>query len=196
MRTRSASTVAGPTRWVVAVALLVVALGGGCGGDGGGDGDEPTTTRSTAAPQEPVPLARGRQVDKALYVPAIGDCFDRRAPDPEKPLAEVILVLPCRDPHTYEVFDLWTPELDTETTSPTQSALPYPEVEVLTAQALDECVSRLEAFVGRPYELSVLEVEPLLPDPEEWALGNRAVGCLAFHRDGDLLEGSQRGADV
>ena len=196
MRTRSAGSVAGHHRWVVPVVLLVVALGGACGGGGGSEGDETTTTSSTVPPQAPVPLDRGRQVDTTLYVPAIGDCFDRRSPDPEKPLAEVILVLPCRDPHTYEVFDLWTPEADTASTSPTQSALPYPEVEVLTTQATNECVSRLEAFVGRPYELSVLEVEPLLPDPEEWALGNRAVGCLAFHRDGDLLEGSQRGADI
>ncbi len=175
--------------------LGVVLVVGACGGGGGAD-EETTTTSTTAAPQEPVALNKGRQVDTALYVPAIGDCFDRRTPDPEKPLTEVILVLPCREPHTYEVFDLWTPEVDTDSTSPTQSEVPYPEVETLTTEALNECVARLESFVGRPYELSVLEVEPLLPDPEAWALGNRAVGCVALHRDGDLLVGSQRDADV
>lgn len=177
------------------LAVLLVVLLTACGGGGEG-GDDTTTTSTTSAPRDPVPLNRGSQVDTALYVPAIGDCFDRRTPDPEKPLTEVILVLPCREPHTYEVFDLWTPEADTDTTTAEQSDVPYPEVEVLTTQALNECVARLEAFVGRPYELSVLEVEALLPDPEEWALGNRAVGCLALHREGDLLEGSQRDADV
>lgn len=178
----------------VAVALSGVLLA--CSG-GGGDGDETTTTSTTAAPTESVPLNRGREIDTALYVPAIGDCFDRRTPDPEKPLTEVILVLPCREPHTYEVFDLWTPEApEPEEGATSASDVPYPEVEALTTEALNECVARLEDFVGRPYELSVLEVEPLLPDPEEWALGNRAVGCLAFHREGDLLVGGQRGADI
>lgn len=193
-------TPAGPAgrrlRAGVALATLLAVVTG-CGG-GGESGEGTSTTTTTGPPPETVPLNRGRQVDTALYVPAIGDCFDRRVPDPEKPLTEVILVLPCREPHTYEVFALWTPEIEppADGTPVAASEVPYPEVEAFTDEALDECVARLEDFVGRPYELSVLDVEPLLPNPDEWALGNRAVGCLALHRDGELLVGSQRDADI
>jgi len=188
---RRARSLPGPTA-VVALVALVGALAAACGGGGDG-GDDTTTTTEEETTVTEVPLDRGQQIDAALYVPAIGDCFDRRYPDPERPLREVILVVPCREPHTYEVFDLWTPEIESDPESPT---VPYPDVETFTTDARNACVAQLEDFVGRPYELSVLEVEPLLPNPDEWDLGNRAAGCLAFHRDGDLLTGTQRDADL
>lgn len=186
-----------PLRRVLAAlaGALLLASVTACSG-GGDDGGSSTTTaseRSTTTTE--VPLGHGQQVDPTTYIPAIGDCFDRRIPDPEKPFTEIILVLPCGEPHSYEVFDLWRPEAEGDPDS-TTGEVPYPDEEELHDEARNICVAALEDFVGIRYELSRLEVDVILPSPESWAAGNRSVGCLAFDRDGELLEGSQRGAEV
>lgn len=171
---------------------LVAVVTVGCSG-GGGDAVESTTTAPKAPTTTEVPIGHGQQVEPSTYIPAIGDCFDRRVPDPEKPFTEVILILPCREPHTYEVFDLWQPENEAD---PDTGKVPYPDQDDLRDEARNICVAALKDFVGVRYELSSLEVDVIVPTMESWSAGNRAVGCLAFDRDGEPLEGSQRDAKI
>lgn len=165
--------------------VLAVALGASCSGGGGAEAPPPTEPPTTTTE---APLSSGTPVQPATYDPAIGDCFDRRVPDPERPLEEVILILSCELPHTFEVFDLWQDE--------TPPGEPLTEEEAFRRAARSRCAAGMEEFSGTTYELSVLEVEALTPSPSQWELGVRTMACVAYHRDGDRITGSARGSDL
>jgi hypothetical protein len=158
-----------------------------CAGGGDGGGATTSTTEAPPATTTSVPFEAGTPVEPAVYEAAVGDCFDRRAPDPAQPDL-VVLLVGCDLPHTYEVFGLWT--------HPAEAGAGYPVLDELEADARSACVAQLPDFVGRPYELSVLEVEALVPTQGSWVAGNRDAACVAYHREGTLLVGSQRGADI
>lgn len=106
-----------------------------------------------------------------------GDCFDDSGS-----LDEQITSLPgvpCAEPHdneAYAIVSLSLPE--------------YPDEEVMSSLAFDECMARFEPFVGRDYESSTLDIFSMYPTVESWAADDREVVCAVYDMEGQKLEGS------
>lgn len=173
----------------------VLVLGAGCSGK---ETASTSTTTGTAAPVETtttteVPLEQGKQI--YVYSPAVGDCFDKRkVPGQNNKLTEVILMLDCDLPHEFEVFAVVEyPAPDPKSTDP--KAREFPEDEVLRKFAKTECPKAYESYVGRPYELSKLDIAYLMPLESNWP-GNRKIGCDLFDTTGRKLDKTARDSKV
>lgn len=121
-----------------AVAILVAALAAGasgCSGDDPGATPGSTGTRppDTSPPTTEAPLEAGEQL--YVYVPEVGDCFDRRVLGEEQGGEEIVLRLDCDLPHQYEVFALRTidpaavPTTTTTSTRPPSTTTTDPDEE-------------------------------------------------------------------
>ena len=66
----------------------------------------------------------------------------------------------------------------------------YPDEEVMSSLAFDECMARFEPFVGRDYESSALDIFSMYPTVESWAADDREVVCAVYDMEGQKLEGS------
>ena len=120
----------------------------------------------------------------------IGDCFDDDLPLAAQPEQEVVGAMtgvagiPCTDPHDneiYAVFDLNLPS--------------FPGQEQISALALEACLERFEAFVGREYEISILAIFSIYPTSESFVeRDDREVACAVSHIDDRKLTGSMRGS--
>lgn len=53
--------------------------------------------------------------------------------------------------------------------------------------ALDVCVDAFDAYVGRPYDESDLDITWYFPSRESWDDGDRSIQCIAFAMDGESL---------
>jgi hypothetical protein len=169
---------------VVALSIGVVLLAG-CSGSGGDATDTSTTVPPETTTTTEVPLESGRQV--FVYTPAVGQCFDRRELE-ERPATgpqqtDIVLLLECELPHENEVFDV----LEMPATGPD-----YPGETAMNAFARRTCSTRFEEYVGRSYEVSVLEIGYYLPSSSEWDSGARRLGCYLYDVSGDRLVGSMR----
>lgn len=110
----------------------------------------------------------------------VGDCFN----DTGSYDAEITSVpgVPCSEPHDNEafaVFDLSLPE--------------YPSEEAMGEIAYNSCVERFEAFVGRDYESSSLEVTTMYPTQGSWDQDDREIVCAIYSMDTNQLVGSAKG---
>ncbi len=108
----------------------------------------------------------------------VGQCLDR--PGTSTAIEEVDVV-PCEDPHDFEVFALV--EL------PDGS---YPGDDGLSDAAQPACTDRFAAYVGVEPSDSVLATGLLVPSEEGWDDGDREVVCLLYEPD-ERLQGSMRG---
>jgi hypothetical protein len=91
---------------------------------------------------------------------------------------------PCSEPHSDEIY----------ATGEIPDSDEYPGRTAVESAAQDICLSHYEAFVGLPYDDSVLDIGYLAPTKDSWAEDDRAVLCTIF----DPLEevtGSLRGAE-
>lgn len=181
-RTRSRSA------WVLAALTLVATLTA-CTGD---DGATSATTLPPPPPEtttttEP-PLEAGEEI--FVYSPNVGDCFDRRRLErPREETAtgqtDIVLLLDCALPHKNEVFAVVdVPDPDG----------PFPGEDPMLTHARRECVRSFEAYVGRAYEVSTLEIGYYLPSQLEWDEGVRTIGCYVFDLAGGKLVGSVAGS--
>jgi hypothetical protein len=175
---------------VLAVAAaLVTTTVAGCSDDEPTD-DEPTTT--TAPPETTTtteaPLEAGTQL--YVYTPNVGDCFDRRQLDPPveqvgRVPSRIVLLLDCTLPHENEIFEVLSyPFAGDE----------HPGDDALETHARQACPRSFQPYVGRPYEISALEIGYYLPTAAEWEEGARTIGCYLFDVGGDLTSGSMRGS--
>jgi hypothetical protein len=168
--------------------LLVPLLVGGCSGTGDGTAGpaETTSIPETTTTMEPA-LDAGRQV--FVYTPSVGDCFDRRQLE-ERPATgpqqtDIVLILDCSLPHENEVFDvLEMPAAPRE----------YPGEPAMRDVARGGCTTGFEAYVGKAYETSELEVGYYLPSSNEWSSGARRLGCYVYDVAGAKLVGSTQGS--
>jgi hypothetical protein len=175
------------------IGVGLLALGGGLAGLLGSaacsatsDTVAATTTVTTAPPDTTttteLPLTAGRQL--SFYAPEVGDCFDRRRPDPKGP--EVILKLDCNLPHTNEVVGVVeVPMKD------------FPGDEPLQSLGKSGCPKQFKAYVGMPYETSVYEMGYYAPTLANWGQGVRhTVGCYVHDPKTDAkLTGSVKGSN-
>lgn len=107
--------------------MLVAALvagATGCSGDdqGAAPGSTGTDPPDTSPPTTEAPLEAGEQL--YVYVPEVGDCFDRRLLGEEQGGEEIVLRLDCDLPHQYEVFALRTIDPAAVPTTTTTSTRP------------------------------------------------------------------------
>lgn len=118
----------------------------------------------------------------------IGDCFNDDPDESDEETVEVFGVagVPCNEPHDNEVFAIFdTTEAE------------FPGSEAMSELAYAGCIDRFEAFVGRDYETSQLDVYPMYPTIESWNQRNdREVVCALYDLDLAKLTGSMRGSGI
>jgi hypothetical protein len=109
-----------------------------------------------------------------------GTCFGSVTADSVRDLP----IVDCAQEHANEVFAVVPYEPATDDT-------PYPGAAALADFATQQCQAALEAYVGRPYAQSSLEIAPLYPEEDGWTKAHdRSVVCALFARDGQPLIGS------
>ena len=120
----------------------------------------------------------------------IGDCFDDDLPLSAQPEQEAAVEItgvagtPCTDPHDNEVYAV----LDLNLSS-------FPGQEQVADLALEACLERFQAFVGREYEASVLDIYLIYPTSESFTeQDDREVVCSVNHVSDRKLIGSMRGS--
>ncbi len=110
----------------------------------------------------------------------VGDCFDDTSAYEE----EVTSVpgVPCSEPHdneTFAVIDLTVAD--------------YPAGDGIEELAYDSCMTKFEAFVGKDYESSSLEILTMYPTAQSWQQDDREVVCAIYDMDTNKLVGSAKG---
>lgn len=108
----------------------------------------------------------------------VGDCFDDT--DASEEISSLPAV-PCDQPHdneAYASFDVSLPS--------------YPDEDAMYELAFESCQERFEAFVGRDYETSTLDIYTLYPTVAGWAQGDREVVCAVFDMEANKLVGSMK----
>jgi hypothetical protein len=169
----------------VAVAVAVAATLAGCSAKQ--DAAPPTTTGTTQPPETTTtteaPLTAGRQV--YVWTPQAGECFDKRKPDPKKP-DEVVLLLDCNLPHSYEVVGT------VEVPGPV-----FPGELAMTEQGKKACPKQFKEYVGAPYETSKWELGYYLPSASSWGQSSRhLIACyLRDPNPARKLEGAKKGSN-
>lgn len=111
----------------------------------------------------------------------VGDCFN----DSNSFGDEISSLpgVPCAEPHDNEAFAI----VDLTITS-------YPENEEAMAElAYDSCLQRFDAFVGKDYQSSSLEIFTMYPSTESWKQDDREVVCAVYDMNADKLVGSVKG---
>ncbi|GAB3556099.1 hypothetical protein GCM10027404_34060 [Arthrobacter tumbae] len=170
--------IAAPKRYFLPAALLcTAAVLGGCtsGNDDGAQPSEPSAAESAQAVER---QAASEVAPRDLQE---GQCMadSGTAADPN------LQVLPCGEPHPFEVFA--TTELP---------AGEYPGLGEADAQAQEFCRSEFAAFIGLDYDASALDLQYFYPVESEWTDdGGRSVVCLVGSAGGAPSTGTLRGSN-
>jgi hypothetical protein len=143
------------------LALLALAALGAAACDGDGDTPEPVgpTVATDAETEIPSPNEPGATVP--FTEAAVGDCWSAVESD-----GDTYVALVCTDFHDYEIHAVFR-----------LADGAWPGEDVVADTALAGCEERFERYVGTPVDQSVLFTEPLFPDEESWAEGDRRVVC-------------------
>ncbi|MDP3984082.1 MAG: septum formation family protein [Acidimicrobiia bacterium] len=119
----------------------------------------------------------GGNGDTSVFALEVGDCFDDPAATDEISTIEVI---DCEEPHDNEVSDL--PQY------PAGEDEPYPGDSVIDDWASETCLASFEAYVGLPYNDSVLVVGTISPRAGTWTNGDREIVCIVYEPDVKLTD--------
>ena len=94
--------------------------------------------------------------DLNVFSLQVGDCFD----DDSAGRSEITEVegIPCTDSHDKEVYAVFDIDL-----------VNYPGEEEVFDLTTEACLERFQAFVGREYESSVLDISLIYPTRESFA---------------------------
>jgi hypothetical protein len=111
----------------------------------------------------------------------VGDCL---ADFEEAMQASGVQPAPCSEPHSDEIYAAGSIDGFDE----------FPGSAAIEAAARRICLAEYEAFVGRSYEDSVLDISYLVPTEDSWADDDRRVLCTIFDPL-DEVTGSLRGAE-
>ena len=111
----------------------------------------------------------------------VGDCFDDGSTFDDSEVDSVPGV-PCSKPHDNEVYAVYD-----------VASATFPG-EGMAEMAHDGCLQRFEAFVGKDYDSSSLDIATLYPSPESWQQQNdREVVCAVYDVDSKKLTGTVKG---
>lgn len=109
----------------------------------------------------------------------VGDCFDLKDPTAEE--ISDVTARPCTDQHEYEL--IWTGSM-AEGTYPTNAAF--------DAFMEGNCFNAFDAYIGKAYVDSKLDIYWLYPLEDGWGEGDRSIQCAAYHPTDSRLMGSLR----
>ena len=114
----------------------------------------------------------------------VGDCFNDASSSSVGDEASVTGVhgVPCSQPHDNEVYAVFDVDLPA-----------FPADGAMADIAFESCHERFEAFVGRDYPSSALDILTLYPSPESWRHNDREVICAVYDVNLSKLEGSVQG---
>lgn len=104
-----------------------------------------------------------------VFTIKVGDCLNDGA---ETETVSNVAKIDCAEPHDTEAYaSINLPDGE------------YPGDQVLVEQADAACITEFPAFVGLPYEESVLQFSYYYPTVESWDSGDREVLCLVLELD-------------
>jgi hypothetical protein len=131
--------------------------------------------------------------DLALDQLRVGDCLTgaNMKLNTTDPWPDLALAVPCRQPHTAEVFfadnKFWLRDS------------PFPGASVISKDGNAACNNAFRAYVGIAYSKSIYTWTNIIPDASTWPTGDRALHCVAYYstpqrRAGATLTHSLKGA--
>lgn len=166
---------------------VTVALGmvlGSCSGDGG---DEEGASSTTVATSTTVPPLVGTLTPTEAVI--AGQCLDA-VPDPQQQ-TYAVLVIPCEESHTYEVYA--QARIDLGATS-TANGAPYPGALAVANGAEAQCVGAFDQFMGVKWESSKYDIQTWWPSEQSWNVKrDRTILCAVYRVTGGKTKGSVRG---
>ncbi len=171
----------------LATTLVFAAACSGGDADSPPSGDDPEVTASTEAPVTTAPpgVPPGA-VELGFGDLEVGQCFDTIDDIVVGELA--VWALDCATPHTFEVFD----QFDYDGEQGEDGA--YPGIDVVQEWSERACHDRFEAFVGKRWTVSELEIQLWWPSEESWDRGDDTVICAVLEDSGERVTGTLRGA--
>ena len=111
----------------------------------------------------------------------VGDCFDLK--DPAADQIEDVNAVPCADEHEYEMFFVGTmPEGA------------FPSEEAFSSFVETNCSPAFEAYIGKSFASSELDVSWLFPVEDAWRSGDRSIQCVVYDPQINRLTGSLKGS--
>lgn len=166
---------------------LVVGAASCSGGDepADGDGGEVTTTSEAPVTTAPPGVPFGA-VETGFGELETGQCFETMDDPTVAELA--VWTVGCDTPHTYEIYDQL--EYDGEVDGGR-----YPGTAAVQDWSETACHDRFEAFVGKRWTVSELEIQLWWPTEESWGRGDDTVICAVLEESGDKVTGTLRGAE-
>ena len=113
----------------------------------------------------------------------VGDCFN----DVDYSASQVSSVpgVPCSEPHDNEAFAVFDIDLAS-----------YPSQEEMSEISYGECLQRFESYVGRPYDVSSLEITTMYPSSASWAANDREIVCAVYDMNANKLVGSAQNSGL
>lgn len=171
----------GKTMWLVVVVLAVAAAA--CGSDGGlaDESEIPATTTTIAPATSGASSTTVAEPDDGAEPSAdatwffdqfeVGDCWDDiYDEDGEIVRTGEARIIPCDEPHFYEVYAIFEAEGGDQ----------FPGDDDLIDQANEECGLAWTAYIGTAYQdTPALDGFAPKPSAEEWSAGVRDVVCVA-----------------
>lgn len=184
-------------------ALLVLAIA--CSDDGA----EPTSADPAEFAAQELEASDGRDLDDATTTTAepivdpsdvpgapilrfnleTGDCYDEFEVLANGVTETKTTELPCEEAHRFQIFHRFT--------YPAEHPSVYPGESVMRDYASQVCYRQFEAWVGREYELSELEIGVIIPPRENFeddAARYRGVHCSVTRVDGEPMVGTAQGS--
>lgn len=126
-------------------------------------------------------------VDAVAIAPAelaLGDCFDYLQSSSSDVIIQVGVV-PCAQPHVYEVFAV--PDLIGDQ---------FPGEEQSSKKSDAACLRRFAEFVGVDYDHSALDFRYFFPDGADWRGGDRTAICYLMKFSEEPRTGSARNSGI
>ncbi len=144
----------------------------------------PSVSHRTSMGGSPNQLLTPEPVGETIsdYNLAIDDCFNRVQELVSGRPTVITTRLPCDQPHTFQVFG--------RVEYPAEPSARYPSDDVMENFALQSCYRLFEDWTDTIYETSVLEIEVLTPDRdnfEDELYNYRWIHCLVRRVDFEPL---------
>lgn len=102
---------------------------------------------------------------------AVGDCLNDLDANGE---VSAVPKVDCVEPHDSEVY-----------LSVLMDDGDFPGAEAITTASEDGCLRAFDAFVGAPYETSLVDYNSYQPTEATWAAGDREILCIVMEYDVD-----------
>jgi serine/threonine protein kinase len=143
---------------------------------------EPVESAADLASEAPEPPPGGESIDP--FTVELGHCVGDQIPTE----VESLWVVPCDEPHLYEVYHVF----DVEPEVPD-----YPGDIIVSTKAYDGCLDTFDEFVGLAFARSVYDVLTKWPSAINWQLhGDRKVVCMLYNLDGSPKTGTARDTEI